>query len=86
MHKCLEKVFILIENVKVSKLGLQLHLGKTKQEKKTKKNRRLVRKHRDGQDLLKGVARFTEPRKTEMHSAINEGTVEKKNDICQEYF
>lgn len=47
MRKRLEKVFILIENVKVSTLGLQLHLGKTKQEKK---NCRLVRKHRDGQD------------------------------------
>lgn len=83
MRKRLEKVFILIENVKVSTLGLQLHLGKTKQEKK---KLQACEKTQRWAGLLKGVARFTEPRKTEMRSAINEGTVEKKNDICQEYF
>lgn len=30
VHSSLERVFIPLENVKVSRLGLQLHLGKTK--------------------------------------------------------
>lgn len=71
-----------MENVKASRLGLQLHLGKTKIKKKL----HACEKTQRWAGLLKGVARFTEARKTEMCSTINEGTAEKKSDICREYF
>lgn len=55
---CLEKGLILIKNVKVSTLGLRLHLRKTKQG-----GGQACEKTQQWAGLLGGVARFTEPRK-----------------------
>lgn len=64
----------------MSRLGLQLHLGKTKIYIKKKKLQACEKTQRWA-GLLRGVARFTEARKTEMCSTINEGTAEKKRVI-----
>lgn len=81
---CLEKGFVLIKNVKVSTLGLRLHLRTTKQG--GKKKSRPVRKHKSGQGYSGELPGLQSQGKTEMCSTINEGTVERKNDVCQEYF
>lgn len=82
---CLEKGLILIKNVKVSTLGLRLHLRKTKQGGGKKKSRP-VRKHSSGQGYSGELPGLQSQGKTEMCSTINEGTVGRKNDVCQEYF